>query len=133
MTTQSGVLIAAKSAKKSGKRNKNMSEQQLVNECKSYLNSRGCFVWRNNSGVTRSFYKGRERMWRSGVRGASDIIGVFADGRFIAIECKVGYNKPTPHQTEFINEVKSRGGIAGVVKSLDELIVLIDPIYVKNQ
>lgn len=115
-----------------------MSEQQLVNECKSYLNSKGCFVWRNNSGVTRSSYINArgvrsDRMWRSGVRGASDIIGVFTDGRFIAIECKVGYNKPTPHQTLFLDEVKSRGGIAGVVKSLDDLIVLIDPKYVKNQ
>lgn len=114
-----------------------MSEQKLVNEIKSYLNSQGYFVWRNNSGVTRSTYTDRrgirrDRMWRSGVRGASDIIGITPNGKFIAIECKVGYNKPTPHQDLFLNEVKTRGGIAGVVKSLDELLVLIDPIIIKK-
>lgn len=103
-----------------------MSEQRLVNEIKSYLNGQGHFVWRNNSGVTRSSYTNkagirRDRAWRSGVRGASDVIGLSKDGRFIAIECKVGYNKPTDSQSEFLREVSERGGIAAVVYSLDEL------------
>lgn len=103
-----------------------MSEQRLVNEIRHYLNSQGHFVWRNNSGLTRSMYTNKrgvknERVWRSGVRGASDIIGISLDGRFIAIECKFGRNKATPAQEEFINDIKSRGGITAIVYSLDEL------------
>jgi len=104
-----------------------MTEQMLVNEIKSYLNSQGHFVWRNNSGVTRSSYTDKrgvrsERMWRSGFKGISDIVGISKDGRFIAIECKVGKNTATMFQEQFLHEVKSRGGIAAVVYNLDELI-----------
>lgn len=96
-----------------------MREQQLVTIIKNLLNCKGHFVWRNNSGVTRAIYKGKTRMWRSGVRGASDIIGISRDGKFIAIECKVKPNKATELQKEFLREVKSRGGIAGVVYKVD--------------
>lgn len=103
-----------------------MSEQQLVNEIKHYLNAKGHLVWRNNSGVTRSTYTDkrgvrRDRMWRAGFKGISDIIGIAADGRFIAIECKAGRNKATLFQEEFLHDIESRGGIAAVVYSLDEL------------
>lgn len=103
-----------------------MSEQMLVNEIKHYLNVKGHFVWRNNSGVTRSSYTDKrgvrsERMWRSGFKGISDIIGVSNDGRFIAIECKVGKNKATIFQEQFLQDIKEHGGIAAVVYNLEEL------------
>lgn len=60
-------------------------------------------------------------MWRSGFKGISDIIGVSKDGRFIAIECKIGHNKATMFQEQFIHDVISRGGIGAVVYSLAEL------------
>lgn len=103
-----------------------MSEQQLVNAAKNYLMIKGCFVWRNNSGVTRSTYTDkrgvrRDRMWRSGVRGGADIIGITKTGQFIAIECKIGRNKPTDIQNAFLHEIESRGGITGVIYSLEDL------------
>lgn len=103
------------------------SEQNLVNTCIHYLNLKGCFVWRNNSGVTRASYTTKagitkNRIWRSGIRGASDIIGVSKDGRFIAVECKIGKNTVNPNQAEFLREVASRGGIAVIVYSIDDLI-----------
>jgi hypothetical protein len=42
-------------------------------------------------------------------------------GRFIAIEVKHGKNKPTPAQEEFLREVKSRGGVALVAYSLNDV------------
>lgn len=60
-------------------------------------------------------------MWRAGIKGGSDIIGVAKDGRFIAIECKHGSNKPTPHQVEFLNEIEVRGGYAVIARGVDDL------------
>lgn len=103
-----------------------MKETQLVRLCTNYLIIKGHFVWRNNSGVTKNQYTNKfgqtsERMWRAGVRGGSDIIGISKDGMFIAIECKVGKNKPTEMQKEFLQEITNRGGIAAVVYSLEDL------------
>lgn len=103
-----------------------MSETQLVRLCISYLLINGHYVWRNNSGVTRSSYTDKfgrksERMWRSGMKGASDIIGVTRDGKFLAVECKIKPNKPTEAQEAFILEVSNRGGIAVLAYDIDDL------------
>jgi penicillin-binding protein-related factor A (putative recombinase) len=104
-----------------------VTEQSVVNACINYLNFTGSFVWRNNTGATTTSYfdsKGhyKTRFWRAGIKGSSDIIGIYKDGRFIAVECKAGKNKPTPEQTDFIDRIKTNGGIALIVYSLDELI-----------
>lgn len=103
-----------------------MSETELVRLCINYLLYKGHFVWRNNSGVTRNQYTNKfgqttERMWRAGVRGGSDIIGLTKTGQFLAIECKIKPNKPTPQQQEFLDEVLSRGGIAIIAYDLKDL------------
>jgi hypothetical protein len=41
------------------------------------------------------------RMWRASIAGASDIVGVAKDGKFIAVECKFGNNKPSLLQNIF--------------------------------
>lgn len=103
-----------------------MTETQLVRLCVSYLLVKGHYCWRNNTGATRASYtdkdgRTKQRYWRAGIRGSSDILGVSKDGRFIAIECKVGKNKTTPHQELFLQEIKSRGGIALVAYDVDDL------------
>lgn len=95
----------------------NLSEKDLQNSLINYLNARGHFVWRNNSGVSKSSYTTKSgiskvRMWRAGIKGGSDIIGISKDGRFIAIECKSGYNKASELQSMFLDDIKRRGGIA---------------------
>lgn len=52
--------------------------------------------------------------------GISDIIGIYA-GRFIAIELKVGYNKPTALQSLFIAVINKCGGVAGVAWNWGEV------------
>jgi hypothetical protein len=104
----------------------NMTETELVRVCINYLLYKGHFVWRNNTGMTRSSYTDKSgvtknRVWRSGIRGASDIIGVSKFGRFLAIECKIKPNKPTLAQKEFIREVLDRSGIALVVYDVEDL------------
>lgn len=97
------------------------NEKEVVNYLIHLLNSKGGFVWRNNSGIARMKYKGRERMWRAGISGSSDIIGIAPDGKFIAIECKYGKNKPTERQLQFIKEVTDRGGYGVVAYGPDDI------------
>lgn len=55
-----------------------------------------------------------------GGRGVSDIL-LCKQGRFVAIELKVGYNKPTKLQEKFIDNIKASGGFGFVCYSLDEV------------
>lgn len=103
-----------------------MKEQELVNLVISYLTLAGHFVWRNNSGVvkaesTNRYGQHKTRMWRAGLTGSSDVLGVSKNGKFIAIECKIGKNKPTLHQEVFLEEVNKRGGIAVVAYDIKDI------------
>lgn len=105
-----------------------MNEQQLKKLIIDWLTMRRHFVWVNNTGLTRATYtnklgESKERVWRAGVPGSSDILGIAnTSGRFIAIECKVGSNKPTDLQYDFLQEINARGGIGIVAYSLDDII-----------
>jgi hypothetical protein len=57
--------------------------------------------------------------------GSSDLIGITATGRFLAIEVKRPGNKPTPEQRAFIAFVRSFGGVAGVCHSVEEFVELL--------
>ena len=86
-----------------------------------YLNLSGHYVWRNNSGMVFSEYKGKKRMWSVGLKGSSDVIGIAKDGKFIAVEVKSKGNKPTIYQNMFLDEVKKKGGYAIVAYSLEDV------------
>lgn len=103
-----------------------MTEQQLVNQILGYLNYKGYYCYRQNSGVSRSEYTDKKgitktRMWRSGIKGIADIVGISPKGKYVAIECKIEPNKPTLLQKLFLDEVRQRGGIAMVIYSLEDL------------
>jgi penicillin-binding protein-related factor A (putative recombinase) len=72
-----------------------------------------CFaVKMNNVGV----FDAKKRIYRKPNnkhihKGVPDIIGLY-DGRFFGVEVKFGKNKPSDHQTKFINRVKEAGGVA---------------------
>ncbi len=54
-------------------------------------------------------------------RGIADILGITAQGRFIAIEVKSGkYMKPTTEQIVFLENIANKNGVAMVVHSFDE-------------
>lgn len=96
-----------------------MTETELVKVALEYLNYRGHFAWRNNTGVMKSTYIDlyghiRRRFVKFSVKGASDIIGIAKNGLLLAIECKVGRNKPSSDQLLFLEEINKRGGI-GIV------------------
>lgn len=49
-----------------------------------------------------------------GASGVPDIVGCYK-GKFFAIECKAGKNKPTPLQQKNIDAIAAQGGAVWVV------------------
>ena len=59
-----------------------MTETQLRNSILEYLEHKGHFVWKNNTGS----FMVETRLIRTGLKGSSDIIGIHKDnGKFIAV------------------------------------------------
>jgi hypothetical protein len=56
--------------------------------------------------------------------GIPDLI-CLVQGRFIAIEVKLDYNKPSPLQAHYIKHIQSLGGLAIEAYSLDDVKQLI--------
>lgn len=60
-----------------------------------------------------------------GMKGVSDIL-ICHQGGFVAIELKVGSNKPTKLQSHFMQKIKDAGGSAYVCRSLEEVMDVIN-------
>jgi len=114
-----------------------MRESDLMRAIMVALSENGCTAWRNNTG---NGYQGKV-IHRSGQQvtlaesrvivfglcvGSADIIGIrHSDGKFIAIEVKTGKGKTTREQERFIFHVQHCGGIAGVARSVDDALKII--------
>ena len=116
-------------------------ETTLMHKIMHALSERGCLVFRNNTGLAWQGQKIHEqagvvtlknpRMIRFGLCvGSSDIIGWTRDGRFLAVEVKVGKGRQTKEQAAFIEAVRAGGGVAGVVRSVEEAIELVGEMNV---
>ena len=57
--------------------------------------------------------------------GVADIVCCYR-GKFVAIEVKVGSNKPTALQERFLERIKEAGGVAIVAYDLDDVKGLFD-------
>ena len=102
------------------------NETALVKQCLKYLAIEGILAWRNNTGSRQGSYKGEDTYVKYGLcRGSSDIIGVMHDGRFLAIECKIGTAQPTDLQEAFLESVRRQGGLALCIRTLPELVTEI--------
>jgi hypothetical protein len=101
-----------------------MKEANIQAQIMLALSNAGCIVWRNNTGALTDK---TGRLVRYGLcKGSSDIIGVCPDGRFLAVEVKSGRNRLTPEQERFISAVKASGGRAGVARSVDDAIGILE-------
>lgn len=63
-------------------------------------------------------------MIKSGARGVSDLVGIAPDGtgRIVCCECKTEIGKTTVSQQEFMDRITKDGGIAFVVRSVDDFV-----------
>lgn len=64
-------------------------------------------------------------MWRSGI---PDII-ICHNGRFYAIELKVGRNKATKLQEHTLKSIRGAGGITGVCYSVEDVQAVLENIF----
>lgn len=101
------------------------SEANVLNDIMVALSQAGCIVWRNNTGQLPDA-TGRPIKFGLCI-GSSDIIGICADGRFLAVECKSKTGRATEAQERFIAAVRKAGGRAGVARNVDDALrILID-------
>ena len=101
------------------------TERNIQNAALEYLNALPhCFAWRQNSGLIGIETKGKTRYFRAGIKGVSDILGIYK-GQFLAVEIKKKGAKPRQHQLDFIQRINDLGGIAFWVDSIDEIMLKI--------
>ncbi len=88
------------------------------------ISEKGHTPFRNNVGA----YKhpdGRYIRFGVGGKGGSDIIGITNEGIFFAIEVKTAKGRTSKEQEQFIEHIKSKGGIAGVARSTQDAVDLL--------
>ncbi|MFW6270981.1 MAG: VRR-NUC domain-containing protein [Bacillota bacterium] len=89
------------------------SEKAIVKEIKNFLNGLdGCFCYKTHGGMYES------------LKGQPDISGCFYGLRF-DFEVKKPGEEPTPLQKAVIRKMRKAGDIAGVVRSVDEVMAIM--------
>lgn len=96
-----------------------MTESGLMREIMLALSADGHAVFRANVGL---FFTKDGRPVRSGLPvGFSDLFGFRAsDARAFFLEVKTPRGHATPEQLAFLDAMRRRGALAGVVRSVDD-------------
>lgn len=98
-----------------------MGESDIQRSILDWLRQHKILCWRNNSGAFVLEGKTGRRSFRTGGKGASDIIGCLPDGRFLAIEVKRPRGRLTDDQVQFIADVLRNAGAALVARSVQDV------------
>lgn len=112
-------------------------ETAIQNRIRLALSEAGCLIFRNEVGTFwagRVLHRAADQVTLGGARpipcglcvGSSDLIGLSPDGRFLAVEVKTAKGRPTKEQTNFIEQVKRAGGIAGIARSPEQALEIIN-------
>jgi len=100
------------------------SEANIQSDILIALSKAGAIVWRNNTGALQDK---TGRLVRYGLcKGSADIIGICPDGRFLAVEVKNSTGRATSDQVRFIEAVRSKGGRAGVARSVEDALRILE-------
>jgi hypothetical protein len=90
-----------------------VSEKYITNKILKYLKTvPGCFAWKEHGGIY-------------GTAGVPDIIAC-VNGRFVAFEVKTPSGKATKLQEAIIKKILTAGGVAAVVRSVDEVRAVLE-------
>lgn len=95
----------------------------------AYLKMRPDVAWvhRFNTGAVKLQDRwGKIRFVRFAFKGCSDILGQMKDGRFLAIEVKSPSGRLSAAQSAFLDMVIGNKGVAGVVRSVDDVDGVLD-------
>ena len=100
------------------------------------LSSKRIRLFRNNCGIARYYNAAGDDMrveYGVGQPGGSDIIGIrtiirggVEIGQFVALEVKAKGKNPTPKQRQFLEVIRGLGGLAAVVRSVEEAEKLLN-------
>ena len=97
-------------------------EADVLRACEEYLQLRGYFAWRNNTGAVQI---APGRFVRFGKPGSPDIIGIIKEcngnGRFFGIECKSSTGRQSAEQKKFEKNCVRNGGLYVLARSVDDL------------
>lgn len=102
-----------------------MKESDLMRSIMIELSAAGHMVFRANVGL---FYTSDGRPIKSGLpNGFSDLFGSRkGDAKSFYLEVKASTGRLSTAQTAFIDAMKKRGAIAGVVHSTEDALKLLD-------
>ncbi len=119
-----------------------LAEIDLVKQLQIRASELGHRLWRNNSGVgwaggqvrvsepTMVFMRPGDVLVRQAralhaglAPGSSDLIGLTAQGRFIAVECKSERGRATEGQENFLETVHRLGGLGILARVVADLVV----------
>lgn len=103
-----------------------MKESDLQRVIQKEARKLGCYLFRNQVGT----YKiDCGRVIKSGLcKGSADLIGwITRDGVavFVSVEVKTATGRLAPQQRRWMEAVQKAGGIAGVVRSIEDLRELL--------
>lgn len=105
-----------------------LSEKQIENQVLSWLKWKGILAWKIKSvgtfDPTTKRFRAPSPWYRKGV---SDILGIYKR-KPLAIEVKSKKGKLSPAQVNFLHEFKDNGGIAFVVRSIEDLEVQLKAV-----
>lgn len=77
-------------------------------------------LWRNSTG-----FDAQHRVKYGLCRGSADLIGITARGQFVAFEVKTPTGRATTEQRLFLALVARNGGLARIVRSVEDAMVAI--------
>jgi len=102
--------------------------KRLVNACLQVLATRRVLAWENKTGGRKIQRPDGTLRWLEwGKKGSADIIGCMPNGRFLAVECKVGRDKLSPGQATFLADVLNHKGFGYVAEdNTDGLLAELD-------
>lgn len=96
-------------------------EKEVLKQCRQYLELRGFFVMRLNSGAVAATYKGKRRYVRfNDMPGCADLLCV-RDGKAVFVECKRPGGKVSLDQHAFKDAVQRHGGVWILADGIDSL------------
>lgn len=100
------------------------TESLIQNQIRVGLSKAGHAVFRVNVGKVKMQ---NGRWFETGVpKGFSDLFGFRPDGRIFFIEVKNEVGKLRPEQKIFIEQMRKRGALAGVAKSVEDAMEIVN-------
>ena len=100
------------------------TESLIQNQIRVGLSKAGHVVFRANVGKVKMQ---NGRWFETGVpKGFPDLFGFRPDGRIFFIEVKNETGKLRPEQKIFIEQMKKRGALAGVARSVEDAMEIVN-------